>query len=103
MRLYGGEAGPRRCFPLGREGVGVGQERLQVTPLQMPMGAAAVGNSGRLMTPRLTDRIVRKDGRVDQRIEPNLQAQVMSPKAAGELAAMMSRVVEEGSGTAAAL
>ena len=83
--------------------VAIGQERLQVTPLQMAMVAAAVGNKGRLMKPRLTDRIVAKDGRVTDRIEPDLQSRVMSPKAADELGQMMSRVVEEGSGTAGAL
>ena len=83
--------------------VAIGQERLQVTPLQMAMVAAAVANDGKLMKPRLTDRIVRKDGRVKRRIEADLQTQVISKRAADELAQMMSRVVEEGSGTAAAL
>jgi peptidoglycan glycosyltransferase len=55
------------------------------------------------MKPRLTDRIVRKDGRVKERIQPDLQAVVMKPDTADELAQMMSRVVEEGTGTAAAL
>jgi peptidoglycan glycosyltransferase len=83
--------------------VAIGQERLQVTPLQMAMVASAVANGGRLMRPRLVDRIVRKDGRVKRRIEPDLQSQVMSKKAADELTQMMGRVVEEGTGTAAAL
>jgi peptidoglycan glycosyltransferase len=83
--------------------VAIGQERLQVTPLQMAMVAAAVGNGGRLMRPRLTERVVDKDGRVTERFEPDLLTSVMSPRAAGELAQMMSRVVQEGSGTAAAL
>jgi penicillin-binding protein A len=47
--------------------------------------------------------VVAEDGRVTDRVEPDLQTRVMSPKAAGELGQMMSRVVEEGSGTAAAL
>jgi peptidoglycan glycosyltransferase len=55
------------------------------------------------MKPRLTDRIVRRDGRVDERIQPDLQSKVMEPRTAAELTAMMSRVVEEGTGTAAAL
>ena len=83
--------------------VAIGQERLQVTPLQIAMVASAVGNGGRLMRPRITERIVRKDGRVKDRISPSLQARVMSGRAAGQLAQMMSRVVEEGSGTAGAL
>jgi peptidoglycan glycosyltransferase len=83
--------------------VAIGQERLEVTPLQMAEVAAAIGNHGKLMRPRLTERIVRKDGRVKDRIQPAEQARVMSPKAAGLLAQMMSRVVEEGTGTAGAL
>jgi penicillin-binding protein A len=46
---------------------------------------------------------VRKDGRVKERIEPDLQSQVVKPEVAEQLAGMMSRVVEEGTGTAAAL
>jgi peptidoglycan glycosyltransferase len=83
--------------------VAIGQERLQVTPVQMAMVASAVAAGGRLFKPRFVDRIVRKDGRVKRRIEPDLQSQVMSKKAADELTQMMGRVVEEGTGTAAAL
>ena len=36
--------------------------QIQVTPLQMAMVAGAVGNGGVLMQPRLTERIVAKDG-----------------------------------------
>ena len=45
-----------------------------MTPLQMAMVAAAVGNGGRLMQPRLTERVVAKDGRVQERIEPAEQS-----------------------------
>jgi peptidoglycan glycosyltransferase len=83
--------------------VAIGQERLEVTPLQMAEVAGAIGNQGKLMRPRLTERVVRKDGRVKDRIQPAEQARVMSPKSAGLLAQMMSRVVEEGTGTAGAL
>ncbi len=83
--------------------VAIGQERLQVTPLQMAMVASAVANGGRLFRPRLVDRIVRKDGRVKRVIEPGLQSPVISKKAADQLTQMMGRVVEEGTGTAAAL
>jgi peptidoglycan glycosyltransferase len=62
-----------------------------------------VGNRGRLMKPRLTDRVVRKDGRIKERVQPDLQSQVVKPEVADQLAQMMSRVVEEGTGTAAAL
>lgn len=92
-------------FDVGRVAIGQGgaEGAIDVTPMQMALVAAAIGNGGRLMKPRLTDRVVAKDGRVQERIEPDLQSQVMKPETAEQLAAMMSRVVEEGTGTAAAL
>jgi penicillin-binding protein A len=83
--------------------VAIGQERLQVTPLQMAMVASAIGNGGNLMKPRLTNRIVGKDGRVTDRIEPDRANRVMSKQAASQLGEMMGHVVEEGTGTAGAL
>ena len=83
--------------------VAIGQERLQVTPLQMAMVAAAVGNGGVLMQPRLTDRVVDKDGRVTERIEPDEEERVIDEETATDLASMMADVVNEGTGTAAAL
>jgi penicillin-binding protein A len=92
-------------FDVGRVAIGQGglEGEIRAGPLQMAQVAAAVANRGRLMKPRLADRVVRKDGRVTERIEPDLQAVVMKPETAEELAGMMSRVVEEGTGTAAAL
>jgi penicillin-binding protein A len=100
-RLVKGDSG----FDVGRVAIGQGgaEGAILTSPLQMALVASAVANGGRLMRPQLTDRIVRKDGRVRERIEPDLQAVVMKPETAEQLAAMMSRVVEEGSGTAAAL
>ena len=83
--------------------VAIGQERLQVTPLQMAMVAAAVGNGGILMRPRIVDRVVEPDGSLRERIRPRRQGRVISRKAADELRGMMSQVVEEGTGTASAL
>jgi penicillin-binding protein A len=92
-------------FDVGRVAIGQGglEGAIDTTPLQMAEVAAAVANGGRLMKPRLTDRIVRKDGRIKEKIQPDLQAVVMKPETADQLTNMMSRVVEEGTGTAAAL
>jgi peptidoglycan glycosyltransferase len=92
-------------FDAGRVAIGQGglEGEIRSGPLQMALVAAAVANKGRLMKPRLTDRIVRKDGRIKERIQPDLQAVVMKPETAEQLTAMMSRVVEEGTGTAGAL
>jgi peptidoglycan glycosyltransferase len=92
-------------FDVGRVAIGQGGQEgaIEVTPLQMAQVAAAVGNRGELIRPRLTERIVDKDGRVTDRIQPRRQSRVMSSSAAQQLAQMMGNVVEEGTGTAAAL
>ena len=90
-----------RRVDIGR--VGIGQERLRVTPLQMATVAATVANGGVRMKPRITNRIVDEDGRTVQRIRAARAARVMSPRSAEQLTQMMSDVVREGTGTAAAL
>jgi peptidoglycan glycosyltransferase len=81
----------------------IGQDKLTVTPLQMAMVAASVANGGKLMKPHLGDRIVDRDGRTVDRIEPEEMSEVMSPETATQVGAMMDQVVKEGTGTAAAL
>ena len=100
-RLLRGDAG----FDTGRVAIGQGglEGEIRASPMQMALVAAAVGNGGRLMKPRLTDKVVRKDGRLKERIEPDLQAEVMKKETADQMRDMMARVVEEGTGTAAAL
>ena len=83
--------------------VAIGQERLQVTPLQMAMVAGAVANDGILMQPRIGERVVEPDGSVRDRIRPERDGRVMSRESAEQLRGMMSKVVEEGTGTASAL
>jgi peptidoglycan glycosyltransferase len=81
----------------------IGQDKLTVTPLQMAMVAASVANGGKLMKPHLGDRVVDRDGRTVERIEPEEMSEVMSPDTASQVGAMMAQVVKEGTGTAAAL
>ena len=83
--------------------VAIGQERLLVTPLQMAEVAATVANGGELMRPQLWDRVVDPEGRVTKRMDPKVQSQVMSPESAETINGMMQAVVNEGTGTAAAL
>jgi penicillin-binding protein A len=83
--------------------VAIGQERLQVTPLQMAMVAAAIGNGGRLMRPHLVAKITDADGRTVRKVKPSEESKVMSGETARALGAMMAQVVQEGTGTAAAL
>lgn len=81
----------------------IGQDKLQVTPLQMAMVAAAVANDGAIARPHLTDRIVDPDGRVRDDVGRRTFSRVMRRQTARQLREMMSNVVNEGTGTAAAL
>ncbi len=83
--------------------IGIGQGGLLVTPLQMAMVASAVANGGKLMEPRLTNKVVDPDGRTVQTIQPTELDQVMSAKTASEVNQMMRTVVDEGTGTPAKL
>jgi len=92
---------PSDAIDIGR--VSIGQERLQVTPLQMALVAAGVANGGSLMRPHLVREVRDRDGRTVRRIKPSEQSDVMKRRTAAQLGAMMAKVVEEGTGTAAAL
>jgi peptidoglycan glycosyltransferase len=81
--------------------LGIGQDKLAVTPLQMAEVAAAVANDGRLMVPHLAQRLVDSEGRTVQSIAPRVQSVVMKPSTAAAVRSMMEAVVEEGTGTAA--
>ena len=82
--------------------VAIGQERLNVTPLQMAEVPAAVANGGELMEPRLWSKVIDPDGR-ETKLDPDRQSRVMSEETANTLTAMMTDVVNEGTGGAAAL
>lgn len=88
-----------RYVDVGR--MGIGQDKLQVVPLQMAEVAAAVANEGRLMAPHLTARIVDPEGRTVLRFSPRVQSVVMAPATASAVTGMMEAVVREGTGTAA--
>jgi peptidoglycan glycosyltransferase len=81
--------------------MGIGQDKLQVVPLQMAEVAAAVANGGRLMVPHMTARIVDADGRTVQSIAPRVQSVVMKPSTASAVRSMMEAVVNEGTGVQA--
>jgi peptidoglycan glycosyltransferase len=105
MSVSGEHVGERVLSPtsplvdVGR--MGIGQDKLEVTPLQMAEVAAAVANRGRLMVPHLTQRVVDAEGRTVQRVAPRVQSVVMKPSTAAAVTSMMEAVVKEGTGTAA--
>jgi penicillin-binding protein A len=88
-----------RFVDVGR--MGIGQDKLQVVPLQMAEVAAAVANHGRLMVPHLTQRIVNPEGQTVLDVRPRVQSVVMKPSTAAAVTGMMEAVVREGTGTSA--
>jgi peptidoglycan glycosyltransferase len=82
--------------------MGIGQDKLVVTPLQMAEVAAAVANHGTLMVPHLTSSIVEPDGHVLQRISPKVQSVVMKRSTAAAVTGMMEAVVYSPGATGAA-
>jgi penicillin-binding protein A len=92
---------PKRDSDVDAGRMAFGQERMLVTPLQMAMVAAAIGNRGQLMEPQLVDRIVTPQGHTILKKKPRLIRQAVRRGTARELAGMMRDVVREGTGTAA--
>jgi len=89
------------CVDIGR--TAIGQDKLLTTPLQMAMVASAIANRGVLMRPAIGTRTIDPEGRTAYQNKPEQFSRVMSAASADKLTAMMTRVVQEGTGTAAAL
>ena len=89
------------CVDIGR--TAMGQDKLLATPLQMAMVASAVANRGVLMRPQIGTRTIDPEGRTAYENTPQQFSRVMSASSAEKLTAMMTKVVQEGTGTAAAL
>jgi len=92
-----------RNDPVDLARVAIGQERLLATPLQMAMVAAAVANRGHLMAPQIWSRVIDPDGRVVKQLDPSEFSQPVGEQTAEELTTAMEGVVNEGTGTNAAI
>ncbi|HEY6068090.1 MAG TPA: penicillin-binding protein 2 [Gaiellaceae bacterium] len=78
-----------------------GQERLQVTPLQMAMVAAAIANHGVLMRPQLVERVLSPSGKTITHLKTRVLSTPIKAQTAAELTQMMELAVSGGTGTAA--
>ncbi|MCW2582615.1 MAG: Peptidoglycan glycosyltransferase [Klenkia sp.] len=76
----------------------IGQQNVQITPLQGAMIAAAIANDGDLMQPYLVDQVQAPDLTVIDQTEPEVRSEAVSSDVAGQLQEMMVSVVENGSG-----
>ncbi|MGW2086053.1 peptidoglycan D,D-transpeptidase FtsI family protein [Streptomyces sp. NPDC001880] len=81
----------------------IGQYDTTATPLQMAMVASAVANGGDLKYPYLVDRTTTHSGTTVHRNGSRTYHEAMNPRTAMELRKMMVDVVENGTGSNAAI
>jgi peptidoglycan glycosyltransferase len=79
----------------------IGQFDVRVTPLQMAMVAAGIANHGVVMKPYLVKELQGPDLSVLDQAQPQVLGRPMQAPVADQLTAMMVRVVQSGTGTAA--
>lgn len=82
---------------------GIGQHDVRVTPLQIAMISAAIANEGVAMEPYLVGVVRDQDLNAVSRTTPQELGQAISSQTARELTDMMVQVVENGTGTNAAI
>jgi len=76
----------------------IGQQDVQLTPMQGAMIAAAVANRGTLMKPYLVSQVQAPDLTVIDKTDPEEMSTPVSEEVAGQLTEMMTSVVNNGTG-----
>ncbi len=76
---------------------------IAVTPIQILTAICAIANGGELLQPYIVKKIVAPNGDVISEKKPKPVRRVMSGKVAGQLRAMMEKVVDGGGGKNAAI
>ena len=94
---------PDELSPPQEAQVGIGQYDVRVTPLQVAMVSAAVANDGVVMTPHLVQSVLGQDLSEISETKPEQLSKAMEPETADQLTDMMELVVEQGTGTQAAV
>ncbi len=92
---------PKNDFQVDPGRLAFGQERLQVTALQMAMVSATIANGGLVMRPYVVERVVGPDGSTVVKTKPDVLGRAVSATHAADVAKMMEAVVQGGTGTAA--
>ncbi|MEU7031156.1 penicillin-binding transpeptidase domain-containing protein [Streptomyces sp. NPDC046275] len=82
---------------------GIGQFDVTATPLQMAMVSAALSHDGLLASPHMVAQVVDSDGDALQSYEDGATERVVSADTARQLRSAMRTVVEEGTGSNAAI
>lgn len=68
---------------------------IAVTPIQMVQAVGAIANRGLLISPKIVDKIVDSKGQ-EQKVKPEKEEQVISPKTAAQITEMMVNAVKNG-------
>ena len=84
------------------ETVAIGQE-IGVTAIQLTMAYAAIANGGLLMEPRLVKAIQDESGRIIKKYPAKTVRRVIRRETAAEMVRLLESVVQEGTGTPAAI
>ena len=92
---------PERNSDVDAGRMAFGQERMLVTPLQMAMVAAGIGNAGIVMRPTSSRSSSRRRARRSSGRSPSGSTAPSAPVDARDISNMMVRAVEAGTGTAA--
>ncbi len=92
---------PGRLGPRGLAQTSFGQGELLVTPLQMALVAATIGNGGVVMGPMLVAQVRAPNGHIVTSFGPRGSRQAIPPALATRIEQYMLGVVQNGTGTAA--
>jgi peptidoglycan glycosyltransferase len=92
---------PERMDPPSLAQSAIGQRDVRVTPLQMATITATIANEGRRMAPFVVGKVLADDGSLVKTFRPKEVTEALSPDQAEQMRAMMERVVQDGTGTAA--
>jgi peptidoglycan glycosyltransferase len=79
----------------------IGQQDVQVTPLQMALIGAGISNGGVIMTPHVLSEVRNSEGEVVKRYEPQQWLQAIPADVAATTRDLMVNVVQSGTGTRA--
>lgn len=76
----------------------IGQGELLVTPLNMALMASSIANDGKMMKPRLVNKVIDSDNNVVKEFESETLSTVTTPDIANNVKDMMVSVVDNGTG-----